>query len=269
MNTSDRFFDLMNGLKRLMGRPVQMQKQTLTRYQAALEKFRDEAKSPYKALLVRAVNEVRSLKDGLESGDADQKDLEALVLTVNGLWTNCKKAEYIDKTQGPKTTDEPLSDKDSALHDKTTQSIQKYDKFKALLPQSVGAKSFKAIKMPVGVVTKNMLLQAKLEKMHLSTGSIEGYPILDNQVVVGLSDWFLAKHKHDLSDAVEEVLESIEDKTGQRYNHMGSGRLHGNVLWVWLANDRTVRLLTQASVGGSFIVKGWDFPFTLTKLRAL
>lgn len=266
MQTSDKLLELLNGLKKLVGKPVNIQIQSLSRYARIFDKLQDEVKGPFKALIKRSYNGLQSLSDGLESGDATGKDLAELILDVRNCWQNCKKAEYIDQ-QGQSTVNSPEGDNsDSAITERIRNTLKKYEKFESLLPKSLQGKAFKAIKMPIGVVTKNMLVQDKLVKSGLSTGSIEGYPVLDNQVVIGISDSFLEKHNNKLSETVDEILEALEEKTGHRYNHMGSGRLNGVVLWVWVANDRTVRQLTQASVGGSFIVKGWDFPFHLTRM---
>lgn len=266
MLTSDKLLELLNGLKKLVGKPIKIQIQALNRYEKILNVLQNEVKGPFKALVKRAYNGVQSLSDGLESGDASEKDLSELILDTRNDWQNCKKAEYIDQTKSSEVQSPEAFNSDSSISERIRTSLAKYKNFESLLPRTIQGKSFKALKMPISVVTKNMLQQEKLVRAGLSTGSIEGYPVLDNQVVVGMSDSFMEKHDNKIADAVQEILDALEEKTGQRYNHMGNGRLNGVILWVWVANDRTVRQLTQASVGGSLIVKGWDFPFQLTKM---
>ena len=111
-------------------------------------------------------------------------------------------------------------------------------------------------------ITKNMLFSEKLQKLHMSSGSFEGYPVLDKQVLVGVDmDWVNHEYKRQIQPAVAYITEQLEEKTGKRYHMMGSARKVGFVQWVWLATDVDLKKLNEATMGGHFILKSWAFPF--------
>jgi hypothetical protein len=67
--------------------------------------------------------------------------------------------------------------------------------------------------------------------------------------------------KRQVNAAVEEMLEALHEQTKTRYVSLGTPKLRVQVYWTWVATERDVRYLNQASLGGHFRVTGWDLPF--------
>lgn len=268
MEHSDKLFQLLNGLKKLAGRPVNIQMQSLTRLSSILDKMVEETPAPFKVFYKKAYNGVKSLHDGLASDDANEKDVKQIVEDVRNLWDDCKKLEYKKSKNLPTSPEFPeeqetLQDMHGIDMKKEGQALlQKYAKYKQVIVKKLLGKRFKATRAPVIAITKNMLLSDKLKQVRLSTGSFEGYPVIDNQVLVGLDmDWVNIEYKKQIKPAVDYILESLKEKTGKNYLMMGGAKRVGFVLWVWLATDLDLKKLSAATAGGHFILKSWSFPF--------
>lgn len=268
MEHSDKLFQLMNGVKKLVGRPVNFQIQSLTRLSTLLEKLVTDTPSPFKPLIKKAYNSVDSLKDGLASDDAGEVELKQLVEEVRNLWDNCKTLEYKKGKDLPTPETDPdvnetLQDLHSIDMKKEGQDIlRKYAVFKKVIVPKLLGKRFKAVNAPVIAITKNMLFAEKLQKLRMSTGSFEGYPVLDKQILVGVDmDWVNQDYKRQMQPAIDYIIEQLKEKTGKKYHMMGRARKVGFVQWAWLATDLDIQKLNQATAGGHFILKSWSFPF--------
>jgi hypothetical protein len=268
MEYSDKLFQLMNGLKKLVGRPVNFQVQSLSRLATLLDDLVNTTPAPFKAFFKKAYNEVQSLKDGLESDDAGEKELKQLIEAVRNLWDNCKTTEYKkgkDLPQGPE--DEDVKETLDTMHGmdmkkEGQEMLRKYAPFKKLIVPKLLGKRFKATRAPVIAITKNMLMREKLQKMKMSTGSFEGYPVIDNQVFVGVDmDWVNHEYKRLIQPAIAYIIEQLEAQTGKRYHMIGGAKKVGFVQWAWLVTDLDLKRLNAATMGGHFILKSWAFPF--------
>lgn len=267
MEHSDKLFQLLSGVKKLAGRPVNFQIQSLTRLCTILDKYVDSTPAPFKVFYKKAYNGVQSLKDGLASDDAGEKEVNQLAGDVHNLWDDCKKMEYKKSKNLPLTPSEEEQETLQDMHGidmkkEGQKMLQKYAVFKKVIVKKLLGKKFKATRAPVIAITKNMLISDKLKTLHLSSGSFEGYPVLDNQVVIGLDmDWITSSYKRQLPAAVNYIIETLKERTGKSYTMLGNAKKVGFVQWVWLITDADLKKLSACTLGGHFILKSWTFPF--------
>lgn len=265
--TSDKLYELLNSLKKMKGEPVAFQTTNLRRLGKILQALSNKTPAPFKVFYKKATNMVGSLADGYASDDATEKDLEALIEEVRNLWGSCKNFEHNKKEPEPKEGEDkehPTNPdkRTEELKKQGREALHKYEFYRNLIVGALQGKRFKATRAPVIAITKNMLLSDKLQKMKMSTGSFEGYPVLDNQVVIGIDmDWINTEFKHQVKPAVEQITLQVEEKTGKRYHWLGGSRKVGTVLWVWLVSDGDIKRLNACSLGNHLIVKSWTFPF--------
>jgi len=268
MEHSDKLFQLLTGVKKLVGRPAKVQVQNLTRLATILDKLVSSTPAPFKAAFKKAYNEVDSLRDGLESEDATETDLKKLIEAVRNLWDDTKKLEYSKGKDLPKDIEDPdVKETLDTMHGldmkkQGQEMLRKYAPFKKLIAPKLGGKRFKAVRGPVIAITKNMIISDRLQKFRMSSGSFEGYPVLDNQVLVGVDmDWVNDEYKRQMQPAADYIIESLKEKTGKSYHMMGGAKKVGTVQWIWFASDMDLRKLNDATLGGHFILKSWTFPF--------
>ena len=256
---------VQEAVRRMIPLTVKGQEQVLQNITLAILRELQRPAVENKKLLSECHNAALSLKEGLHSGDADTKDVKAFLQEVNKFYDAAvaeedKKAAKKDAGPAP-VEQQPMSDR------RVTQNvIDHYSKFKTLLPSRV--KNFKAVKMPLIPIPKGMPLSLPaLKKYGFAKMAIDGYPVLENQVVVGLDiDWvnenFRKRKKDDaVGTATEYVLEMLKHRTSQPWVVLGPGVREGFVLWVWVAKSRDANLLYKASPGGHLNLRAWRFAF--------
>jgi hypothetical protein len=269
MDYSDKLNQLLTGLRKLHGRPPEVQVTNLKRLADSLDKIVDNTPAPFKVFFKKAFNEVKSLHDGLASSDAGPEDLSHTITAIRSLWDDCKLTEHKKAKDLPKDlNDEEVIETLDLMHSNDMKKegqkmLNKYAAFKRTLPEKLLGKRFNVSRGPVIPITKHMLFQEKLEKLRVSTGAFEGYPVLDNQVLIGLDmDWLAGEYKRQIEPAVQFITDHIEERTNKRYHRLGGSVRRGHVQWVWMVLDKDLAKLNAATMGGHFLCKSWTFPFS-------
>lgn len=237
--------------------------------QKRYEETTGETRKAYKV----AYNTFSSLRDGVKIGEVEKSHFTETIRDLEKLKKQIVAAEVADAKKKPKPTREEASIMDSLsdsgegrngiLEQKGYDVMKKYKKFEQLVPKRLpDKKRFIAIRIPIVAVTDPLLQKERLARFKLCDDTIFGYPFIKNQVLIGVSsDWIVKDFKRQVGPAVEEMLEALEEQTKTKYVSLGVPKLRGQVFWVWVATERDVRYLNQASLGGHFRVTGWDLPF--------
>jgi len=169
-----------------------------------------------------------------------------------------------------------------------SEIYKKYTKFKRDMPKTIKGKPYLAIRMPIIVIVNGIPDIFKLRRTGLCDDMLFGYPILKNQVLVGMSnDWLKENYSHktktsvrqdgeknvkfDLEAAGSRIAQDIRKRTGRSYLMMEG--THGfdspDILWVWFASSQELTRLNGTTGTGTFSVREWTLPFEqqLKKLR--
>lgn len=273
--THPEVFDkFIEATAQLRGKPQARQGALIeAKFLPPLQKRYEETEGDVRKAYKVAYNTFASLRDGLKVGEVDRthfteaiKDLERLRKQVAG------SIEAAAKRKAKPTVEEvamndSLSDsgegRNGILEEKGYEVLKKYKKYEAMVPKRMpDKKRMTAIKIPVAAVTDPQILPARLAKYKLCDDSLFGYPFIKDQIIVGMNaDWVVKDFKRNTSAAVEEMLELLYEQTNTRYVQLGVPKLHGQVFYVWVATERTMRYLNQAASGGHFRLIGWDLPF--------
>jgi hypothetical protein len=100
----------------------------------------------------------------------------------------------------------------------------------------------------------------RLEQDRLLDGQIFFYPIIRNQIVLGLSQKYINEFSSQ-EDAVQEVLKSISERAGGReYQVLGPSTAFGQLQYFWIVDRTTAKRLT-AGFYNKLLIKKWSFPF--------
>jgi hypothetical protein len=238
-----------------------------------LQKRYEETTGDVRKAYKVAYNTFASLRDGLRIGEVAKKHFTETIRDLEKLKKQVIAAEIAASKKDPKPTAEESSIMDSLsdsgqgrngiLEKKGYDVMKKYMKYEGMVPKRLpDKKRFMSIRLPIVAVTDPLLQKERLARFKLCDDTIFGYPFIKNQVLIGINaDWIVKDFKRQVNPAIEEMLEALEESSGTKYVSLGVPKLRGQVYWVWVATERDVRYLNQASLGGHFRVTGWDLPF--------
>lgn len=220
-----------------------------------------KSRAPYRSLYEHAHNAFSSMADGLRTGEAGVGEYQQFVSELANLASKATALE--ERPVKPKQT-EATTDSEQWLNqqsDNAARVMRKYQKFLPLVPRSL-PKKFYAGRFPVIPLTNPVLNREQLQQFKMMDDSLFGYPIVKNQVVLGLnSDWVISDYKRDVQEALQDVLEVLASQTNKTYYVLGEPKLRGLVYWSWLVTDNEMRKLNKSTMAGHFQLKSWSFPF--------
>ena len=223
-----------------------------------------KSKGKIKRLYETAHNACASLAEGLKSNDATSDDFNEVLRELADLVEQAKIVEKLPTQTRRK--EEVAVDSDAWLDnqsDLARRTLLSYKKYESLVPRSL-TKKFLARRLPIIPIISGFFNQDTLNKFKMLDNVFFGYPILRDQVMLGLNNnWY---RQNDIEETVKDIISIIRDQTGKRYIALSGPKQRGQVLWVWLADEPTISRLNKAASGGHFSVKGWDFPFEADEL---
>lgn len=254
----EKFGQLVTSLQNLRARVPSVQIEQLMRLSKAIEAHGRDVRPTYRKYFNMASNLLKSLSEGLASGDATEKDY---VKAIDELDTYANAVEALENelSDGSKTR---IQDDFLAMMGlETKRAMDKYAPFKQMVPET--SKSRILVKrLPIVVITDPFLVPEKVKAMKLGTDFIFGYPVLEQQVVAGLKVDFVSEaYRNNYQAALQEVLDGVRERTGKEFVQIGEGMRRGNVTWFWLINQVTLAKLNKAAAGSHFKLKDWAFPF--------
>lgn len=280
-----------------------------------LNKKLEKAAGTEKKFFETTHNLVTSYRDGLKNGDIEIKDLRGLRADMvkakseheqkvaKAVEAAAKKAKVeagLPKGLGPDPDGHKdpewmgdwmkgnggISTEDEAME--TNRIFKKYSVFKKVFPKNT-FKPYVAVRAPVLVIPHGIPNFEKLARTGVCEDSLFGYPILKNQVLVGMShDWlkenFARKAKVNLlsdgkkdftldyAGALKKITDDIKERTGRSYIYIDGVHAFDSIdlHWAWLISDVDMRRLAGTTSGSStFSPKDWTLPFehTVQKLR--
>lgn len=223
-----------------------------------------KSKGKIKRLYETAHNACASLAEGLKSNDATGDDFNEVLRELADLVDQAKLVENPPAQAFRK--EEIAADSDAWLDnqsDLARRTLLSYKKYESMVPRSL-TKKFLARRLPIIPLTSGFFNQDTLNKFKMMDNVFFGYPILRNQVMLGLNNnWY---KQDDIEETLKDIISIIRDQTGKRYIALSAPKQRGQVLWVWLADEPTIARLNKAASGGHFSVKGWAFPFEADEL---
>jgi hypothetical protein len=243
-------------------------------------------------------NLVSSYVDGLNGGDITVKDLKQLrrdleesrskfetELAEKQEKEKLRKAKLEGQSQEADTKDQTLEDlmRESQRFDHgqgAAEVYRKYAKYKKEMPRSIKGKPYMAIRMPIVVITAGIPDILRLRRTGLCDDMLFGYPILKNQVLIGMNDQWLKENfgertktsirkdgeknvKYDFDSAAAAIISDIRKKTNRQFVAMDG--VHGfdspDIMWMWFASSQDLGRLNGTTGTSTFSVREWTLPF--------
>lgn len=222
------------------------------------------------------LNELTSLREGVYIGTATTKKTLAIVACSNAV-------EHVDGLIGK--AEQRLSQaksgveagsSDPVFQDEVVKVIQKTAEDAHKL-ESLKGKSFVMSRVPVVAIAKSMLDANVLKRKGFKAEDIGGYPVVHNQLVIGINKAMLDLKKNEISDlgqtvktistdrwvnAAEQVLAMIRKQTKVKYQLVDARPYgHSGGAWFWAMPERDLNLFASAFPGKAVALKSWGFAF--------
>lgn len=264
-------------LKEAKNMQLQVMRASLSRMRTLLPGVRDENRI--------VLNTVLSVEEGLASGEiGPQRARRDMVEAVENYAT--KVRAMIQSLVTPSQEEEARQGEllDLALH-QARGKIQEFEKHRAEVMSQVKRSGIAVVTAPVLAITAPVLDVAKLKNNGFTATSLEGYPVLHKQTVLGLS--VEALHRLSGGDGLKEV--KLSDGTSTRSlkperrdeikeeviatflaknpGFIQTGREHSmdGVSWFWFLPENHIKLMKRCTLSPttvqSLTVKDWGFPF--------
>lgn len=217
-----------------------------------VERLRQAKVQGSKKILDMCANELTSIREGVFTGAARKKSDLALTTCVQGI-KDCETLMASTKRQLENLENEGTevhsADDDEALR----MLINKFNTQSKTLP-SVHGKPFVVGRAPVVVV--DSMNRAKLEQAGFKVSHVEGYTVIENQMVVGLGKDF-RKKKVGTDKYIETVEEAGErfvralNKAKKTKFTLASQKPYGfdTGAWFWVVTENELNRLRTALMG--------------------
>lgn len=216
-----------------------------------------------------ALNELVSLREAVLAGTSLKKrDFVTSVMTDAILEIRKNHQVASEKLRLMKLNPEgtTLSSKEHSAEEvyrKAEEVISQASSEKSLL-EAIGSDPFTITRVPVVPVANPAINPASLKRMGIKCDSIANYPVIYDQVVLGINREALTKNGKTQETAQEAAFRlagelSIQHKTSFAFV-TEKGYPHKGVVWYWLSTKPEINKLSKAA-NGRLNVQQWGFAF--------
>jgi deoxyinosine 3'endonuclease (endonuclease V) len=256
-------------------KPDQLKRLTLARKKIVLIANSKPPIGVAKALRA-CVNELTSLREGVFVGTATDKKTLAIVA--------CTEAVQhidllIDKNAKRIAEAKSITSAGSAdpVFQEEIEHVIKKNAADASKLESLKGKQFVICRVPVVAVAKTTLDFQTVKLKGFKAEDIGGYPVIHNQLVIGINKTMLGLKKSELSEeglsiksipadkwakAAMEVLSLVRKQTKVKYQ-LVDARPYGYAggAWFWAMSDKDLSLFASAFPGKAISMRSWGFGF--------
>ena len=126
---------------------------------------------------------------------------------------------------------------------------------------SINNRPFTLVRVPLVVISDPAINVSMLDRSGLKSEDLAGYPLLHNQMVLGVSKKAFEEQKRvkNIEDFVQELLQVLRKQVKKPLVLVDSTATRAkNALWFWVADERDVDRIIKAA-RGRLNIKRWGF----------
>lgn len=222
--------------------------------------------------LKACVNELVSLREGVSVGERmDKKTMSVIACAtaiehVDALIVSAKKqiARHKAEVSGG-INDELLHSEDAEMLRVLQQTHQESKNISQLK-----TRPYVITRVPIVPIPKAIVSVETMQRKGLKAENLGGYPVLHNQLVIGINKTDLTGEKKssrslttaDFRDEAERIRRSIQKQTKVKYQFVDE-RAYGaqGGAWFWLMPERELNLFSSCFPGKTLQLQRWGFAF--------
>lgn len=249
---------------------------------ATLSIIAGQLKLAVRSYNVEMLNTLTSVEEGIASGD----------LTLNGAKRELRDAfqkyrlaveKVLDALIIPTQEDEARSLED--VLKRSTETLLSFEKNRTAIKERIKSQGVVVTTAPVLVLSAPGLDVAKLKYNGFKSKSVEGYPVIEEQMVVGISvdvvlnripgRKFDEKTSQPLKPSTPEQRQEVKAEfletvltrfKNRKLIQLGNEVAYEGTSWFWLAPSDHVKLFKSCTTSphtvNSLSIKSWGFPFS-------
>lgn len=220
------------------------------------------------------MNELTSLREGVYVGATEKKLTAArkkalAVVTVTAAIEAIGELREVSSARLAKIKAAGSND-DNLFSDEALRVIKDNEAESRKL-DAIHRKPFVIARVPLVPVAKSFLTTDKLQRMGFKAESLGGYPVVHNQLVIGVNKKMLDDKKQqkgakirpeDWKAAADQVRKLIQKQTNRKL-YFVSEKPYGaqGGAWFWLMSERELNLFASAFPGKRVQLERWGFAF--------
>ncbi|QDH83478.1 hypothetical protein [Achromobacter phage Motura] len=208
-------------------------------------------------------NEVASLKDGVFSEIVDKREMtvlggtELLATIDNSISRQEARLQQADVTAASEHDTEKAYQRAAEIINNNRKEADRLD--------SIKNREFVVARAPIVAMTQTPLSVAKLKHAGIAAEDVSGYPMVRNQLVLGINKEALesptSKRKMKPEDAAAELLKSISASMNEKVQFVTEKPYpYKGALWYWIGTTYEINALMKAA-GGRLVMNRWGFAF--------
>jgi len=128
--------------------------------------------------------------------------------------------------------------------------------------ESIKDRPFVVVRVPIVPIADPFINSEKLKKMGVHVEDLAGYPLIHNQMVIGINREILEKKGRKVQkpiEAADEILAMLRKQTGRKLVMVvDKPNPAKGALWYWIAPQEFVNKLMQAA-GNRLNIQRWGF----------
>jgi hypothetical protein len=217
------------------------------------------------------INELVSIREGIYSSAnaVDKKTLTMMAATEARKQILALAVSSENRVERLVADSSSTSDLEDFFKNASDVILKHADKANQL--QAIKDKAFVIVRLPI-VPADGKFSSEKLAKVGFDAESLGGYPVLNNQMVIGINPrHLLGEHSGEVKgekaakairDEAERLLKKLS-KTTKTNLHFVSSKAYSykGGTWFWLMTDRDIDLLAKISPGSHVAIQRWGFAF--------
>lgn len=218
------------------------------------------------------INELVSMREAVLSGTPMKKrDFVAVVMTdaIKAIRASHESAaEKLQVVKSNRKGSSFISPKEQSIEEiykKAGEVIKRSTSEKDSL-ESIGTKPFVIARVPIVPVASPNIDASKLKRLGIKSDSIANYPVIHNQIVLGINREVLEKTgKGGKSETAREAAERIANIVSKQHRTVlnfvtDKGYPYKSAVWYWLAPKQEINALSKAA-NGRLNIQQWGFAF--------
>lgn len=224
-----------------------------------------------KTPLTQCMNELVSLREGVFTNAATDKKTLSVLASIEAT-DQVDKLLVVAKSR-LETLASETDDDDSEYLQKVSRIIKENNKESQKL-EPLKTKPFAIARVPV-IPIGGFISSAKLNSLGIKAEEMSGYPVIHNQLVLGLNAKLLVKDaatlkgdklKAKLNAELMHIKKLVEHKTNTKLQLVSQRPFpYQGGTWYWLMPERELNTMAKAFPGKAVKVSSWGFAFSASK----
>lgn len=217
--------------------------------------------------LKMCMNELTSLREGVYLGAAKKRKALAVATVTAAI----QAIGELRETSASRLTKIKAAGSDDNLFSDDALRVIKDNAAESEKLDAIHRKPFVIARIPLVPVAKSFLTTDKLKHMGFKAESLGGYPVVHNQLVIGINKKMLDEKQQAKGakitpqhwlDAADKIRKLVQKQTSRKLFFV-SEKPYGaqGGAWFWLMSERELSLFASAFPGKRVQMESWGFAF--------